>query len=722
MYIDIFDPNGTTKIGKLFNLVTPPSIEYGTNKVYNATFVVPATDFYTYTIYSGYVFKFYFDDGSYKTFIFQTSTNNGDGKITLNCVDQMFILTQDNIGSGVSYDQTWLGMEDILTDICNRAGWTIIFDENLDDTPQSMTFEAESYFEALMTIVNFTAGYITLTGVDKQLRYGQFKNLNFTLQVPVYITYVDHLVTPDLNPNYVSIKSCTVVSDGSVIANKFIAYGGTSLPNLNFAGTIDTVSSQQMLNLGYCTGKDRLHQTTSLLPNQYVSFYGAHDWHNTVVFDETKHQWFVCNPVSIAKYGVRTRQLPVTEIVPVSNSVANLANAGNTLFDVAQFYLTQGSEPKYTYTLEVYDLPLNHIPGDICILNYTGYATNAQGDQVYINISNERLFITSFNVRYDESGGKTFSITVSNTGEEITQIDSVVSSIYSDVKNLQLRLQAAISDFCRPSPSLVLCANGTNSEGVSYAAKDFEFSWYFGADIAALNELLIDVYISPLSGNVVGTTDYDYATPITVSRPTDDTYNAISDTAEIITYDATITPPSTLNGFPVTSGTGRGDALYDWFRNQYDNGYMPLISAMYDYAGEHLHSFTRLWSGLLENSAGLMKSATHLADHLFNRHRHVVTLPMHRHSASIGVSIDNTTFLPSLSDLTITINNIPVGANISTTPDKYTFDITNLVAAGTYRESTHTIKIVCGTPGKRATCFVSVNGKITVSPLAFNSY
>ena len=156
------------------------------------------------------------------------------------------------------------------------------------------------------------------------------------------------------------------------------------------------------------------------------------------------------------------------DIKPVTNSQADLLNAGNALHTTATAYLLRSRSPLINYTLSVLGLPNSVTPGAVVEVDYRDIATvvDANGaavKRVKLRLDKKRLFVSEVASEFDDVGGVAkATLTVSTTGELFADSTEITTELLRDAKRFKTRVS--------PSMCVVIDAGSTQAikSGVDY--------------------------------------------------------------------------------------------------------------------------------------------------------------------------------------------------------------------------------------------------------------
>jgi hypothetical protein len=130
--------------------------------------------------------------------------------------------------------------------------------------------------------------------------------------------------------------------------------------------------------------------------------------------------WYLEDETSISNHGVRTKVLAVKDIVPLSNSTAEIRNAANTLYDVTAAWLGWHSTVQESYQVDVAGLVhmVDGQPqfrtGDTVRLEYRG-AVEQDGERRLWRSIDSDVWVMGYTRQFNADGSDGWQFTVSTT-------------------------------------------------------------------------------------------------------------------------------------------------------------------------------------------------------------------------------------------------------------------------------------------------------------------
>lgn len=404
---------------------------------------------------------------------------------TIKCFDSLYAASNKLVGFGRSYTNATL--ENVLNQTSSVGhakgllsdpdilGWTAIFDFDATSVNVSLDFQGESVLKALDILRQYFRGFFRRE-TDTSILFGRFAST----------TVRARLASPIL-------ASAPPGNDFGVITSLKRERHGTSIVNRVFPSGAGIGTTQ--LDLRY---SDR---TTpySILNKTFI-------YDSTTAADDVT-SYYIENAVSITAHGLIERVLPVTEIRPITNSAADLKNAGNALYDLSVAFLDKYKDEQDAYSIECVNLPATTDDsgnqrlvkvGDLIRIDFHGSVELETGTVSYLTLDNQLFFITELTRQFGDSGNPVVRLTVSKNGEEIVGSTEVFSSILEDVSKLKLRVQ--------PSQTYYTKASGLQLISPTYPVS---FVFYIGAEVLALNEMNLEFTLGSIRGSISPTTTTD---------------------------------------------------------------------------------------------------------------------------------------------------------------------------------------------------------------------
>lgn len=390
----------------------------------------------------GRVYKLYHRvDGLLGTFYHSTQELDANGDIlTVTCHDQLVELTRSTVGFNWSFSDVAFGTA--MSAIASRigGGWIVSTDHSSGDF-YNFTYDTsgESYFQLLEQARRTQAGWFALGG-DRVIKYGRWLDSMLSGSIAArFISVAEASGWRITSGGDVAINQITVREDSGTIVNRVIAVGqglGSTQLSLKYSDKTSpyTITNRANWDGANSTGSDSANART--------------------------REYYIEDADSIAEYGLNEATVHF-DVKPVTNSQADLLNAGNALYTSAAAYLLRSRYPLTNYTITVLGLPKTINPGAVVEVDYRDIATvvDASGNavrRVKLRLDKTRLFVAEITRQFDDAGGVvSASLTVSTTGELFADQNEITTELLRDAKRFRLR----------PAPSMCL-RNDTDRKSV----------------------------------------------------------------------------------------------------------------------------------------------------------------------------------------------------------------------------------------------------------------
>lgn len=616
---------------------------------------------------------------------------------TIKAHDQLVELGNYIIGFGKAYDGTFSVAEILTNDpggIMAGLNWDTVYETNFDyaDRPASMEFRGESILRGLDIFRQYYRGYFRLEG-DRTILFGDFHSQEVAdTLTPAARLFGPALATADPGSDFATITSFRRERKGSNIVNRVFALG---------AGIGET-----QVDLRYSTRTPIRDEPGFAWPSYTII---------KQPFSAAEDAYLIQDNESIEQYGTVEGVLVFSEIRPITNSAADLENAGNALYDLAEAFIKQHREEQDIYSLSCINLPTTVKPGDPVRVDYRGVAQLETGDQAYLSIDGRIMFITQITRTFGPSGAAVAELVVSRTGDDIVGTTNVLSNVMSDVQRLKLRVQPHQTYFNRASPTLPIDAT-----------RYIDFTFYLGAEVLALNEMKIEFRVMPLrsysntvstAASAVGTTASGGSSSPTSSSGGGSTPTTSSDPGGSVTSGNSGGLGDHTHNITIF-GSGAGTTVYwDGGLGGFSTFGGPYISTTDTNSATHNHSVT------IPSHNHSVTISPHSHTVTISDHTHGITIPAHNHTLSFGVTDDTVT----PNTLTVKVNSTSVGSIINaatgavvgssvTGAGLFLVDILSVLTATDFRERTHTIRFECASG--QGQVFAQVLGRVTIQPIA----
>lgn len=598
--LDIFSAAGAK-----LNTITQISgvgITSRVNRLGELRFVVPQLVAIDRGVQRGRIYKLYHRvDGLYGTFYHASQDLNETGDLlTVTCHDQLVELTRKTAGFNWAFSSVAFGT--VMAAIAARygGGWSVATDHSAGDFYE-FTYDTagESYFQLFEQARRSQAGWFSIGG-DKQIKYGRWLDTRLSGSIAARFISVANASGWRITPTGdVAIERMTVREDSGTIINRVIAVG-------------QGLGATQ-LSLKY---SDETSPYT-------ISSRGNWDGSNTSGTDDAgakTREYYIEDAASIAEYGVNEATVQF-DVKPVTNSQADLLNAGNALYTTATAYLLRSRHPLANYTLSVLGLPKSVAPGSVVEVDYRDIATvvDASGAavrKVKFRLDKKRLFVSEVSRQFDDVGGVvSATLTVSTTGELFADSTEITTELLRDAKRFKLR----------PAPSMTFRTKAGDTLAISPSLK-YNYRLKLGAEVLEVNNCKLEFHLMKMrshSSNATG---------------------ASSTTTTSNGGGQTVTTTSAAGGASSETSNSAGDASTTGYTHPTSIGYQSGLG--FTSAGILGNSYT-LYQSFAGNTGGIAygtAGAQHGHYNAENNHRHEMSVHEHKYSLpahSHGFSIPN---------------------------------------------------------------------------------
>ena len=610
--LDIFSAAGAK-----LNTITQVSgvgITSRVNRLGELRFTVPQLVALDRGIGRGKVYKLYhYVDGLIGTFYHLSNELSEDGDLlSVTCYDQFYELTRKTVGFNWAFSGlTFVQAMDAIADRFGN-GWSAATDQTSGSFYDFVyDTSGESYFQLLEQARRSNAGWFALSG-DRQFKYGRWLNARLTDDTPAarFISVASASGWRITQNGDVAIERMTVREDSGTITNRVIAVGqglGVSQLSLKYS---DATSPYTISSRGNWDGDN----------DDGTDDSGART-----------REYYIQDSTSIYEHGLNEATVQF-DIKPVTNSQADLLNAGNALYSAAVAYLLRSRNPLVNYTLTVLGLPASISCGSVVEVDYRDVATvidstGAAVRKVKLALNKTRLFVAEISREFDDIGGiSRATLTVSTTGETFADQTEIVTDLIRDAKRFKTRV----------APSMALREKSFHTQaiknGVNYVCK-----LKYDAAVLELNAVKFVFRLGPL-----------------VSYASNNTASGGGATTSSGGGQAATTTSAAGGGTQTTSGVGGGgtSGVGSW-----SSGVVPTVTGFgYPKTGG-IEATTSIYNGL----PGFYNHS-HFSDPNGHQHslpdmNHSHPVPVHSHSVNLndhshGVSIAIASHTHSVSDHT----------------------------------------------------------------------
>lgn len=718
-WIDAYNSVGT-HVGTL-NEITSITLMSRLNQIGEVEFTVPAILVASWGLSknASYVVS-HAQLGLIGTFYHNDSTIDADQRqITIRAQDSLIGLANRIIGFGTAFNNQLVSA--VLTTILAPLGYTASYETGFVDSNITLEFWGENYIRGLDVLRQYLRGWFRREN-DVTIKFG-----TFTTTTPVIRLMNVPLASADptngASVDYAIITALKRDRKGSNVVNRVFPFG---------AGLGETKIDLSL--------SDRV----SPYPITTLSFVGGE-----VIY-------YIEDTASVNTIGPIERALVFSEIRPITNSAADLLNAANAVYDMAAAFLTKYKAESDVYTLSCVGLPYSVKVGDLIRVDFNGVAQLETGAVSWLNLINQKFFITQLKRTFGDGGAPIAELTVSANGEEVIGSTEVIYSILEDVSQFKIRPQPTMSYYTKSSPTLPI-------DPTRYV----EFKFYIGSEVLAINEMKVEFQLMPLRSytSTVATA--------TISPFTSSTLAAVVPTTTTVPASTQASADGGFVSFSSANGGGSTQASTN------DPGTVPVSSSN---SGNHTHGIVvkktatggtnavSIDGGLNFVAPTLGGDVTTATQTEVSVHTHTVTIPAHGHSVTLpthnhtvttpahthSVSIpshSHTLSVPAHSHtitipghthaisfgviddtlnptaVTVTVNSVGVtgisklegaGSTTGTTatgPGTFLVDIlATILATGDFRNKTHVVRFDCGS--NQGQCFAQLLSRVTIQPIA----
>jgi len=284
------------------------------------------------------------------------------------------------------------------------------------------------------------------------------------------------------------------------------ADSGLVLSNVQYVNPTGDMAVQPIVHLTITTQQDELWNRVvplgggegiSALTLQYSDRTSPYPIHQGTDRAGNPY-WYIEWGDSIVTHGPRERALIAKDLVPLSNSPAEIRNAANALYDVAAAWLGWHGTAQESYKVDV--VGLRHIvggqvqlrTGDTARLRYRGAVALPHGTRVWRDIDTD-VWILGYKREFDEDGVDRWSLTVSTVDRETPDDADIVAKALEDLW--------AIQTAKRPFPINMPFGPYTESVDVGESAR---FPVWINDTITYLHRAEMQVRKSRVKSNVKG--------------------------------------------------------------------------------------------------------------------------------------------------------------------------------------------------------------------------
>lgn len=395
-------------------------------------------------------------------------------------------------------------------------------------------------------------------------------------------------------------------------------------------------------------------------------------------------------------YGRIEQYMSFKNIAPISNTDADLQAAANKLFGAALTYLEKHKQPEKFYTMEVAKVDRLIHPGETVRV-----VVKKIVDEYDVVDIDADLYVLEVRNRIDGSGIRTTGMQVATVDRWNESDDALIVSSMDETRVME------------SYPQLNACSYYETFYDAIDGTTNLEFPVMLGAEVVNVNEVRLFFKLAPLESTAKSV----------VAQSSTSSSGGGSTVTSTSGGSSTQTSSSAGQSTPTTTS---GDS--------YHSHAIALQSG--DSGGAVYHQGGRLYTAGGGTVAANFTNISHTHTVSVPSHNHSVTIPSHTHNATIashthtltpsvsmeyGVYRDTTSYVPSLSEITVQIGYATVYPVISDfSSEWYEVDLTAHVSnAQTFRpiSNVNTIRISC-LDGKRAHVFGKVRVRTVIQAIA----
>lgn len=654
--IDVYTATSTAAVGGPITEVLGVSISEKLNQIGEASITLPAHVASSRGLARGYKYSIYSEELGYLGQFrhIESSLDAAAETITIKAYDSLISLAERVAGFRRSVSDTPFNTAASM--FFATPGWTVSYEDGVAITDKiTFSVEGENYLRVADYLRQYVRGWFRREG-DTEIKFGKF-----TTTTPE-LTFVAFNPTLGTIPSSQAlITGLARTRQGGEVANRIYAVGGgvgETKIDLRYATRAATTSTPYSV-------------TSSTIGTGVAGYY----------IEDTSSQ---------ATYGQIDRVIAWNEIRPITNSLADLQNAGNALYDIAAAYLKKYKSENDAYSLTAVGVPTSLKVGDLVRVVYNGVAELETGSVGWINVANN-FYVTDITRSFDAGGGQTATVGIAANGEAVVGDTEVLYDILQDVQTLKLRTQPTQTYFSK-SYDTVIFQNGIQ-EAPSFNVR-------FGPEVLAVNELYCEINIRPIvypsisvaatvsSANAFSSTSGQIATftgntpLLSVAMSTAAAHShdfnvegSSSGTAGTVVYanDGSTNLKRGNSGTIIYSTTSTGAHRHTLDQHQHAIDHTHSLTSQ----GGHTHGITVTSS--LGGSTGVVQSKTTKPQILLSN----IDLPNPPYFVLSTGASGNTTLMQNSGSETGSIVNVTVGASTVTAIEGFTAARINLMGPTT---------------------------------------
>jgi hypothetical protein len=452
--VDVLDAGGNkVGTGPLTSVISV-SRTRSMDKIGTVQFDLPATDPATAMVGAGRQYRIYHADyGLLGTYFHAGQSTGAGGTLKVKAYDALIELARKNCYFRRTFDN--VAVETVIGTLVGLAtGWTSgAVETGIGNATASI--EGESVMEAITELGNAWGRHWRLGTAARSLDFGSFGTAS-----GIRLIKADSL-PPEIegNTSAALVTDLSVSVESEAVVNRLIPLGAG-------AGTTQ-------LTLEYVT--------------VYDESYPVQTGHNA----DGSHFYYIEDTTSQTAYGLVERPFVRNEIRPLSNSLANLQNAANALYQAALATLLKLRNPVTQYTVSVTNLnPASVLPGDTVRLFWRGIVTRDGVAYKWLDV-NADLYVLDIAENWGADGSQKVTLTVATSADRRAQDEDIIAGLVRQASVTRTHVQTNLSKD-RVGPYLI----GIDSTHTAV------FSFGIGNETLALNYAFLRFKTRHLRTNV----------------------------------------------------------------------------------------------------------------------------------------------------------------------------------------------------------------------------
>lgn len=490
--VEVYTASGARTNGRAYEISRVQHVQR-VNAIGEISFDIPAVVAYE----NGFAVRkkyrvFHSEHGDLGYFRHISSQLNDDGMLTIRAFDALLDLDEITVGSNYQFSD--VALASAVNNVTAKAGWTATYPNASGDYyTVSRRLMGDSAFRALSLIAEDQRGWFSLSGINS-IRFGRWTNnyKNSASIAAILVNIAQSSAAFEKQRDLVPIEKITVERDATTIVTRIIPTGRGS--------------GESQLDLEYSTRTTPYAKLQRLNP------------------DGKTIEYYLQSDVGITQNGIIERQIQF-DVTQVTNSIADRTNAGNVLHDLASAYLDTHIDATINYQISCINPPAALLPGAVVVVDYRAVAKSSPerkgivvtdtGSTCYERIDMQRMFVVEVSRSFDDATGAVMaSLTVSPSGEKISNVVDRIVNALDDVKRFKTHIAPSYSKYTPSSREMSINPS-------------LPFDWYFPLDndIAEINRMKIYFTLSRLrtdsnnevEANAVQTTSSDGGTTTTTT-------------------------------------------------------------------------------------------------------------------------------------------------------------------------------------------------------------